>query len=463
MPSVLRRYTPPTCTLEIAAKGSPLSRWTSRPVLKQLRFQLSFDDPKLPPEQQVKVKGDRAQLEVLCETVESYVQQCLNQPIESIAAPSMKAPTKRRDADVTQATIPDTAGIRLEPSGLLSHDLWLGVLETESSGPVIKLSALQLFDLANALDEYASESMAIPSLNRPAWLRTSPGWAPIAAIAVLALGVSATVAKFVIDVSSPTAVQTASTTGTEESSDPLLSPSAPTDEFPNVANLPDASKTTPPPLGNLEPLPPPPAPGTTQPAPPSLPSVVVPQRPTLTAPPQAATRIAPPPASPSPAPQPQASTPAPTQAPVTLSLPSEGSGAAGSAESQATGEAARSPLAGIQDIPTEQNQTTQQAAARGTAFDSIPQIAEVRGYFQERWQPPEGLTQTLEYRLVLNSDGSIQQITPLGQAAGTYVDRTNMPLIGERFVSPVEGGQTPQIRLVLRPDGGVQTFADPAN
>ncbi|MFM7426479.1 MAG: DUF4335 domain-containing protein, partial [Elainella sp.] len=75
--AVLRRYTPPTCTLEIAAAGSALSRWTDRTVLKNLRFQLSFDDPKLPPDEQVAVSGDQGQLETLCDVVGRYVQTLL--------------------------------------------------------------------------------------------------------------------------------------------------------------------------------------------------------------------------------------------------------------------------------------------------------------------------------------------------------------------------------------------------
>ncbi len=95
-----------------------------------------------------------------------------------------------------------------------------------------------------------------------------------------------------------------------------------------------------------------------------------------------------------------------------------------------------------------------------TLFDNIPQVAEVRSYFQKRWQPPSGLTQTLEYSLTLNADGSIQRIIPLGKAAGDFIDRTNIPLPGEPFVSAVDGGRNPSIRLVLTPDGKVSTFLE---
>lgn len=102
----------------------------------------------------------------------------------------------------------------------------------------------------------------------------------------------------------------------------------------------------------------------------------------------------------------------------------------------------------------------QVATNSSTAFDSYPQIAEIRNYFVQQWQPPSELTQILEYRLVLNADGTIQRIIPLGDASERFVDRTNMPLMGESFVSPLENQDQLQVRLVLSPDGKVQTFSD---
>jgi hypothetical protein len=99
-------------------------------------------------------------------------------------------------------------------------------------------------------------------------------------------------------------------------------------------------------------------------------------------------------------------------------------------------------------------------AANSRLADSIPQVAEVRSYFQQRWKPPSGLTQTIEYSLSLNADGSIQRILPLGQAAGKYIDGTGIPLPGEPFVSPVEGSRNPTIRVVFTPDGKVDTFLE---
>ncbi|MEA5419155.1 hypothetical protein VB712_07925, partial [Spirulina sp. CCNP1310] len=93
-------------------------------------------------------------------------------------------------------------------------------------------------------------------------------------------------------------------------------------------------------------------------------------------------------------------------------------------------------------------------------FNSLPQVEEVRNYFQARWQPPEDLTQGLEYRLRLNTNGSLQRLLPLGTTAAAYLPQTPMPRLGEAFVSPLTGAQTAEIRLVLERDGQVRTFLE---
>lgn len=93
-------------------------------------------------------------------------------------------------------------------------------------------------------------------------------------------------------------------------------------------------------------------------------------------------------------------------------------------------------------------------------LDAIPQVAEVRQYFQKKWQPTEDLTQTLEYRLLIKPDGSLDQSIPLGKAASLYLAKVPMPSPNTPFVSPlkVDGEQT--VRLVLSPNGNVKTFLE---
>lgn len=487
--SVLRRYTPPTCTLEIAGKVSPLSRWAAQPVLKQVRFQLSFDDPRISDDQQMTIRGDRAQLEALSDAVETYVQQLLDTPADrldadlslsslgadhasrtntSTATLSLVPPSLAAGASENGAALPGrVSGIRLQPKGLVSHELHLGPLATAESGSTISLSALQLFDLANALSNYATEALALPNLNRPVWMQSSVGWARVAAVLLLAVGITTPIVKFVADVSSP--LQTASSTDSAEEFDneQALSSIPDGDAIP-ITPLPGTDE----PSLDVETIPPPPPAGqTTPPSASDFPSVGVPRlasprsRPNAGAAPQTAPRSAPQPApvvprAPSggsgtvpqapvsPIPAPEADLPAIASAPAE---PSESDNLSSLSRSAVQNDAARSQPGAAAPPPGS------------TAFDAIPQVAEVRSYFQERWQPPEELTQTLEYRLIVGADGSVQSIVPLGQAAGNYVDRTQIPLLGEAFVSPLEQGQSAQIRLVLRPDGQVQTFLESVN
>ena len=91
---------------------------------------------------------------------------------------------------------------------------------------------------------------------------------------------------------------------------------------------------------------------------------------------------------------------------------------------------------------------------------SLPQVDEVRAYFQRSWRPPADLDRSIEYQLILNPNGTLAQVTPLGQTARQYVAQARIPSIGEPFVSPIENGAQPRIRLILQPDGQVRSFLE---
>jgi len=455
--SVLRRYTPPTCTLEIIGNPSPLSRWMNQPVLKNLRFQLNLDDPKLSKDEWVTLRGDRTQLEALCDAVSTYVQQFLEQAPISLNGKTtsshlgglavLSAP---ESSPVLRDGSPNVAGISFQPKGLLSHELVLGSLATEETGSTVHLSTLQLFDLANALDEYTTEVVTLPNLQpaRSGWLKGSPSWAKVAAVALVVVGLSTSIAKlldgsYTAKTSAPTTSQGAS------SNDQKIATQLPpgTTEQPSTLPLPDQKLPPFPPIGS-----------TISPGSSASPKVTVPS-------------YVPPLPS--------------TGRPLVASKPSERSSSSFAAKtrqdtSAGEGRQAQSipaPLSAPQLKPelstaapsarasgsvaalNAGRQSNESAAQNSTAFDTIPQVAEARRYFQQRWTPPQGLAQTLEYRLVINSSGSIQQILPLGQTAGDYIDRTGMPLVGEPFVSAMKQ-QSATIRLVLNPDGKVQTFLE---
>ncbi len=439
---VSRRYTPPTCTLEITAQTAALSPWTRQPLQQELQFQLSFEAAQqLHQDQSIQIRGDRAQLEALGEAVESYVQEFLAQaPTDLIALTPRAALSQPEFVDEQHAAALSIVEgwdqkIHLRPQGLLSHDLFLGPLANQTSGPVINLSISSLFDLASALEASIAEALTLvpPEQQRRDWLQT-PLWTRVAAIAALFVGVTTAVLQLSNSSSGP------------ENTSPVISR---TNESDPSTPLP------PPPNASLPPFQ-------------NLPSVTVPPTPSIDS--EFAKGI---PNSGQVALNPQQSTlPTPVRTPQTPKQPPTSGSIA--IEPNASGD---SPV--LPDVPDIATSNTEPAAkssissseAAGsspaqssqTAFDVVPQVAEVRSYFQQRWKPPQNLNQTLEYTLILNSNGSIQQTIPLNQAAKTYVDRTPLPLRNEPFVSPVQGRGSAKIRLVLGPNGSVQTFLQSSN
>lgn len=537
--SVLRRYTPPTCKLEILARSSPASRWTGQSGSKQLQFELSFDDARLPEQQQVIIQGDRDQLEDLHEAVTTYVQDLLKSSPErfnavfSALAPTFPSSPKETSSSSTavdsstprspdlsvndfqtlseepqpldpfyasahlvpsaaeEPTAAPSGKIFLQPSSGLAHNLFLGPLATKESGSIIRLSMLQLFDLATALDKYAADVVTLPTLSRSRVAAVPSAWANIAAVLVLALGLTTAVVLFN---RSDSQQQTANRNANQGSSNNNQQPSAlqgspvptlgvPTPPLSSPETLPSL-----PPVASIVPSPSPSIPTATlpgiDPPLPGNPQASIPQ--TIPVSPIPGITPAPPILVP-PVPRQngvsiprEGATPRTGEmpsfsvAPPTIVIPSPSSQLTPPNPNQetASSEANGAAPADSSDTPTTEQRRDSASQTRspsipitpgeprGTVFDTIPQVAEARDYFKQRWEPPATLKQTIEYSLVLDVDGTIQRIEPLGQAARTYVDRTGMPLIGERFVSQNKNGQTPRIRVVLAPDGKVQTFLE---
>ena len=115
------------------------------------------------------------------------------------------------------------------------------------------------------------------------------------------------------------------------------------------------------------------------------------------------------------------------------------------------------------NIPTTVESSDEKKKSKYALLDKIPQVAEVRGYFEKSWKPPSGLEKDLQYSLLLNGDGSVKKVTPISRASVEFYGNTNMPLEEQTFVSNIEGGKTAKIRLVLRPNGQVQTFLESLN
>lgn len=494
--SILRRYTPSTCTLEIMAKESPLSRWTGRPALKQIRFQLSFDGPHLPTDRHVVVRGDRDQLDRLCDIVEEYVQDLLRQSpaqFDTLLSLTSTEPRAFSLADTHSSRngqfgdrplneISQSAGMSLQPVGALKHTLSLGELATSESGQSVTLSTLELFDLANALDEYQADTLSLPTFERARQHYFSNNWLRVAAVLLLTVGVTATVTQFLTN-SSTTSLQTADSldnsddqserddiarsTNEDPTSDDTLSESAevnlgleqtpsgeaaPFSDFAQPARSPSpnsASETRPSqqrqPNGGQSPSrsqqPPSPVPS----IPPQLTAIPPVERSDRASSPSPSGDIASNDTASS------AAESAPLPSSTTMSRQQSDPGGISSSNPRPESRISRSATDGMSD-----------QAALGDP-NTIPQLEEIRDYFRDRWQPPESLTRNLEYRLMLNADGSIERVVPLGPTAEDYIDRTEMPLRDEPFVSRIQGGHMPQVRLILGADGNVQAFLEYLN
>ncbi len=506
--SVLHRYTPPTCTLQVMAYSSPVSRWVGPKVVKELQFDLRFDDPRADADKQFSITGNSNQLEALHAVVTDYIQELLNLSPESFAALGQETPfAPSVDNDLTQKETPSAPSVdddvesdvwqmptkippappesdrpnetmvqrepsaskseymrqtasgitaitqseflALRPATGLSHNLFLGSLATAETGQFIQLSVLQLFDLATALDGYASDVIALPTYANNTRTSSAPqAWANIAAVLFLGVGVTAIGLQVF---NRPNSVQTASNRPVTTNSPQVVAPSPLPTVTATTILVPSPNSSIPPngatsaiavpskaPVGqtvtpgsnsNLVPNGVPPQPIVVNPTAGQTTT-------TVTIPGQTSSSRLTPPIAVIPSPKLQAS-PNPNSAKPTAAAPQDRN----SRES---------------DAPTPQPSI----AATRTAFVPNPQVVEVSNYFNQRWEPPTNLRSSLEYSIILDVDGSIQVIEPYGIASRTYLDRTGMPLIGERFVSANQNGQSPRIRLRFNPNGKVQAFLE---
>ncbi|MEA5595802.1 DUF4335 domain-containing protein [Rivularia sp. UHCC 0363] len=525
--SVIRRYTPPTCTLEVLAQSSPLSRWMGKSVLKQVRFNLSFDDPRQPEAEKIVVQGDRDQLEALYTAVSNYVQDILQQSPESFWASRVEAHSARKTSETTVVedvnnSQPDISNFRnefasrgniyLKPSSHLTHQLFLGSLASQVRGSSIQLSLLQLFDLATALDEYVADVVAMPTVTQRR--RNSfaiPAWAPVAAVLVLGLGLMPITYQYANRLREQRKTgETVATANKEIGSDvsptplltPLPTPNSLLTPLPNasplptlgsglsVPNVPSSLASPNPTLGTT--------PGST------FPSVSNPNSSsTIPLPPSGSSSLG------------GSTTIKPGTGGSTLSLtPNSSSGKTQGTNSSTSSKGKTSlpsqipstslpplinptspvipilPPSKQASAPQNNNQgaltnptkldrdlaaqlresrtatpanndrkSTTTAANSETLFDTN-QVAEVRSYLKQRWQPPNGLKEPLQYSLTVGVDGALEQILPLGKAARDYVEKAGIPEIGQPFVSPSRNGQNVRVRAVFKPNGQVQAFPE---
>ncbi len=470
----LQTYTPPTCTLMLWDKRPVLSRWGKLVSLDNIEFELQFDDPRLLEEEQVTVKGDRIQLELLRNVVQTYVKNFLHQTA------AYYQETEEKQSSPTQSTIhtKGTLSPCLSPQGLLKHQLTFGSLASQASHQGVTLSISQLFDLVNALETYNNTIVTLTN-SKTTPLRKSLGvWMATGTVAALTILIPTVGVRWFRQVTSQdTPIE--DTDETADSTLPFL------DVLPPVPPPPKTPLPTPslaPTLASRDPLPPPSqiSPGT---PPPRNPNVAVQAPPLRVLPPPPAA----PPAPPKPNTTPSNASTTVDQVPVHLlpngatpivmpglppeqreqliqspTLPPPPRLQAKAANIRTTSPSTRDSdqLTIPDELLSPETKVIPKPPPETTLLDAIPQVAQVRQYFQQRWQPPENLQQTLEYRLIVQEDGSLEQTVPLGRSAAIYRSQIPFPTPGSEFVSPLETSNTQTIRLVLIPNGRVKTLLE---
>lgn len=205
--SMSRRYSPPTCTLEVSVKRSLWSLCTGQYSRKSIHFQLTFDDPQSHTEKPLRITGNAWALEELYQAVKQYTDQCFHHDrrqrnnaqflldSDSLEASSQEnRPVLPSPSRIVESSpeFTQTSSIYIQAHGSLTHQLYLGLLATEESDPMIQLGNLQLLDLVTALEECRRELMAKappkPPFKIMSWNFTK--WT-IGAIALLTLGFTA--------------------------------------------------------------------------------------------------------------------------------------------------------------------------------------------------------------------------------------------------------------------------------
>lgn len=467
---LVRRYTPPTCTLEIYTDRSPLKGWHNQNNLKNFQFQLSFDDPRLPTERQVSIKGDRQQLEQFQEIVNNYIVSFLELSLVKNYSPHQALSTQEDSDLITKRDLP-----YLQSLDLVNHELFLGDFERQNPNQSIKLGSSQLFDLVTALEEYRTEIATAPELfNNYRKQNKTLLWGTVAAT-ILTLGLTAIGIK--VFYLSPKESNLASKSKEEPiiinpKINDVIPPKVPQNDR-QVAVRPKLNE----PLSSTEKLPPPPPVDVPKP-PPDIPdpakfplpesnafTIPQPVPPTVAIKPKLESK--PPTSQPQTTIQPKVTKPSPQ--PESNNNSDRNKESESNLESNKTDNNSQLEAPNLSSVPSFSSPPEQTKIATNSEIANqsdrskipeIPQVKEIQEYFKTKWQAPSGLKQTLEYRLVLNSNGSIKRIVPLGKASQVYLDRTNIPLMGEKFVSPLAKQQDTTIRLLLSPDGKVKTFLE---
>ena len=567
--TVIRRFTPPTCTLEISQKNPDRNFWRLKQANENYQFKLSFDDPRLLEGEKISFSGDRNKLDQLCRVVSTYIEEFVAHSfVDSTSAELFSLEPISFDLSGDEAS--DSVDKNLEDSeqvnqpqvnqsphspfaltSLVNHQLDLDSVDLGENLPQISLSVTQLFDLGSALDDY-QEAMLILSQEQKQQVQQKKEVFPfrftaLVGLSAIGLGLLGSgiffqsrlknqVASRQAEVATPAEGKVGADVIPPKISESAKQPVAKVQETPSLRdrdrlppppavttpkpppNIPDPAKFSPP-VGSLsippwKPLPSQDSASSSQKTSPSKtsssktnsdPAQV---ESIIEIPPQTAKKKAPNLSTPKNKPsqtkvvepnaqingaqtsnskveiaeldRTQKSSVSGEQSAITTIIEEPPNQTEASQSAQVDLEN-RASLQNSDNSPEKFNEQLALQERKEADADSkssllrsadnfsdkspsnlrdLVQLQEISSYFRNKWKSPQDLKQTLEYRLILSQDGSINRIIPIGKAAGIYLDRTNIPLLGEPFVSPFTEQEIMTVRLLLSPDGEVRTFLE---
>ncbi len=95
-------------------------------------------------------------------------------------------------------------------------------------------------------------------------------------------------------------------------------------------------------------------------------------------------------------------------------------------------------------------------------FDS-PSLQETKRYFQSKWKADPTQFSTLQYVVQINGkNGVVRSVSPQSEADASYLKKTGLIKPGQKLLSPAAIGSPDQrIRVLLQPDGNVDTLIEP--
>ena len=466
-----RRYTPPTCTLEIYHPQPFWGRWRYQSFPPLFSFQLHFDDPRLAQEDRMSIIGDRDLLEKLRIKVGQYVNQYLN--ITTIENEKLfcEIPIEKQEREV----------IYLTRQSAYRHLLYYQSFEPHQEVIEVVLTNTQLVDFVNALEAYHWDATKV---------RIQPKKRPISLGTGVALTfIIATLGKFLwsgYQVNSSINVAEEISELSAENYSQNIQEVVPPSPL-NLKTVPQiVTPKIPEELLNQQPLLPPP-PALTQPPTNLLTNSNIKlnnSNQTNTIPPSINQTNS------------QSSTPSAQSninnsslvTGIRTSLPANSESSqpletsnnllaprlpslpvlSPSDFNQNSIAMASSQINNLSDVGTI-NQQIQPSLAEKFNSPNSSVIAkrinqnisgEVQQYFRNKWQPPENLNQSIEYRLQLEENGTLTRVTPVGQVAAVFLEQTPVPLIGEVITSSFSKISPLTVRLILSPNGSVRSFVE---